>query len=410
MNDIDNYLQRQFLLAKVYENADTYVSSDGKKTMRVRDIDPSNIDLVEVKEIQKRDGTVEKIGKVQILLPNGETQILTVNDKGEDMAVDFIGDDENSQNFMLTPRMKKQVFKYAVEANVSVEEVENALFPDSPEEMEKQIAEDTLIPENEEETIKKIKENNPNLQVKEIDREEEERDKGKEEETKEKDAELSEEEKEEEEVNIPENVKDKVDEIKEREGATLKHVLIARNPSSISDQLIDTAGLQDNGGPVYCLAFSSGDISTGNDRIVFVQGERVIDERRYDEDATKVMDEYKTASVVDNAEDKGTKVYYKDMDGHQIVADLVTEPRDLRREDKELLAQNLEELENKQDSIKNVTNLSKAEKIEKMQEINDDRLKLFDKYGLKLPTIRSEIETDMGKRDEQEKNQKLKKK
>ena len=403
MNNIDKYLQEQLLLAKVYENAETYVSSDGKQTMKISDLNPSNIELLEIKEIPINDGTVETIGKFQIWLPNGEKEILTVNNDGEDMAVDFVDDDEISQKFMLTPRMKKEIFKYEIEANVPTEEVENALFPNSPEELEKQIAEDTLIPKSEEETIKKIKENNPDLQVQEINKEEEENELDKEKETKEISDETpgeEKEEKEEEKVEIPENVRDKVEEIKEREGASLKHVLIAKNPSSISSQLIDTAGLQDNGGPVYCLAFSNGDLSSGNDRVVFVQGERVIDERRYDEDATNMMNDYRQSSVVENATDKDSKVFYTDIDGNTTVADLVARPKDLRRQDKDILAEKLNDLENKQKGILNSTNLTADEKIEKFKEINHERIKLLDEYGLDMPNIRSEISADIEMQEE----------
>lgn len=388
MDNIDEYLEEKYLLAKVYKNAEIYTSSDGKQTMRFDKIDPSNIKLLEVKEIQKKDGTVEKIANIQILLPNGETEILTVNNNGEDMAVNFIGDDGISQKFMLTPRMKKEIFKYEIEANISTEEVEKALFPNSPEELEKQIAEETLIPEN---IIEKIKEMNPEL-VKEIN---EKKQKGKEEEE-----EKEQEENKQEKVNLPGHVADIVEQIKEREQANLKHVLVAKNPSSISSQLVDTAGLQDNGGPVYCLAFSSGDISSANDRVVFVQGENIIDERRYDEDATNMMNDYRQNAVVENVTDKNSKIFYTDIDGHTISADLVARPKDLRRKDKDILVQKLNDLDNKEKDILNSASLSVEEKLQKYKEINQERLKLFNEYGLDIPNIRSEVEADLEKQEE----------
>ncbi len=388
MDSRDRYLEEQYLSSKAYENAEVYTSSEGNETTPLRDLDPSSVQLLDIGEIQKEDGEVFRVGYFEVTLPNGEKAILTVDKDGQDMSLDFVDDEGNSQKFMLTPRMKREIFKFQVEAKMSTEELQDALFPSSQDEMEKEIAQDTLVPKSAEETIKKIKEKNPEADVREVNNEEQQ-------EEAEKQEPDEEEIEEDNEIEIPEKIKDKVEEIRESEGAQLKHVLIARNPSSISDQLIDTAGLQDNGGPVYCLAFANADLSSGSDRIIFVQGERVVDDRRYDEDATNMMNDYRHASVVENVTDKDSKVYYTDIDGHTTVADLVATPKDLRRQDKDILAEKLNELENKQKGILNSTNLTVDEKIEKCQEINQERLQLFDEYGLDIPNIRSEISADI---------------
>lgn len=382
MDKLDSYLEKQYLYSKAYENAELYKSSDGKQTTKLKNIDSRDIKMLETEEILKDNGETFKLGKFEINLPNGEKVILTVDNNGKDMSCDFVDNDGNSQKFLLTPRMKKEIFKYQLETNLSIQELEQSLFPNSQEEMEKEIGKDSLIPKSAEETIKKIKEKNQNADVKEVQNLEKQNDEKKLED-------------ENNEISLPENIKDKVQEVKENEGAALKHVLIAKNPSSVSEQLIDTAGLKDNGAPVYCLAFSNADLSTGNDRVIFVQGEKVVDERRYDKDASDMMNDHRNSSVVYNAEDKSNKIYYTDIDGHTTVADLVAEPKDLRREDKELLAEKLNDLEEKEEGIISSSNLTPSEKIEYSEKINMDRLELFKENGLKMPVIESEIKADL---------------
>ena len=207
----------------------------------------------------------------------------------------------------------------------------------------------------------------------------------------------------EEELELPENVKDVVEEIKETDGSSLKHVLITKNPSSVADQLMDSAGINENGEPVYCLQFKNGDLGASHDRVVIVQGERVIDEPRYYEDASRFMDSYKNSNVVENVEDNETKIYYTDIHGHTIVADMKAEPRDLNSIQKQELAEKLAELSSQEKAIK-AQDKPLTEKLEDLQKINGKRLELFDEYGLDVQEIRDEIQGDYEIREDVQDN------
>ena len=113
----------------------------------------------------------------------------------------------------------------------------------------------------------------------------------------------------------------------------------------------------------------------------------------FDEDATDFMNNYKNSSVVQNVEDLDSKIYYTDLDGHTIVADMVTEPRDLKPNQKEELADLLDELDNEEEAIRS-SNMLLEDKIEASQKVNDKRIRAFDKYGLSVSEIRSEIRAD----------------
>lgn len=383
--EINSYLKNRYAYIKAYENANVYLSSEGKETIPLKNIDPKNVKYMGIEEIKKEDGLIFEKSHFEIKLPNGEFTILTVDKDGKDMSCNFIDENGNSKKFLLTPRMQKEIISKSVngkiQGNIDSKAIKESLFPESQEDMEKEIEKDTLIPKEAEETIKKIKKKNPNSDVKKV--VEKDKDESKENEESEEKG---------EEIDLPESVKDKVQEVKERDGSKLKHVLIAKNPASISDQLTDNVGLKQNGEPVYCLAFRNSAVST-NDRIVFIQGSKVIDERKFDEDATEFMDNYRNTSVVHNVEDLDSKIYYTDLDGHTITADMKAEPRDLKPNQKDELADILDELDNEEEAIRG-SNMTIEDKIEASQRINEKRVKAFDKYGLSVSEIRSEIRAD----------------
>lgn len=380
---INEYLKNRYAYIKAYENANVYLSSEGKETIPLKNINPKNVKYRGIEEIPKEDGLIFEKSHFEIILPNGEKTILTVDKNGNDMSCNFIDENGKSKKFLLTPRMQKEIISKSIngkiQGNIDSSVIKSALFPTTQEDMEKEIEKDTLIPKETEDTIKKIKEKNPNADVKkavENASKEDEKD----------------DEKEKKELEFPEEVKSLVEEIKEKDGSKLKHVLITKNPRSISDQLTDNVGLKENGAPVYCLSFRNAAIST-NDRVVFIQGSKVIDERKFDEDATDFMNNYKNSSVVQNVEDLDSKIYYTDLDGHTIVADMVTEPRDLKPNQKEELADLLDELDNEEEAIRS-SNMLLEDKIEASQKVNDKRIRAFDKYGLSVSEIRSEIRAD----------------
>ena len=393
---LNRYLEEEFVYMKAMEKAKTYKSSDGIDTINLKDIDPEKVDYKGIDYIKKDDGTVFEKADFEITLPNGEKTILTVDKNGNDISCNFIDEDGKSQVFLLTPDMQARIMKQAVDdkiqGNIDTQTLQEALFPNSPEEMEKAIKEDTLIPKSAEETIEKVKAKNPNADIEEVKSEEMEKDAEEQDIEKGEDLEKTDDETEEE-LELPENIKDVVEEIKETDGSSLKHVLITKNPSSVADQLMDSAGINENGEPVYCLQFKNGDLGATHDRVVIVQGEKVIDEPRYYEDASRFMDSYKNSNVVENVEDNETKIYYTDIHGHTIVADMKTEPRDLNSIQKQELAEKLAELSSQEKAIK-AQDKPLTEKLEDLQKINGKRLELFDEYGLDVQEIRNEIQGD----------------
>ena len=379
----EKYINNRLSITKALKNAHTLDSNENGNDIKLSDtqVDINNAETI---FIRSEDGKVIPIILIPSVLKNGEKILTVIDEEGQDMACIFLDHDEE---FKLTPRMEKEILVKAINgkikgSHVNDEIIRKALFPESLEDFEKEIEENNLIPKDVEETIKKIKEVDPNTNIEEAIEKENEL-----EEDKEDKSEL------EEEAILPDEVRDEVARIKNTEGARLKHVLLTKNPSSISDKLVDDAGIRENGEPVYCLSFQKRSLEIDSDRIVFVQGTRVIDDRKYDDDATEVLEQYRNSSVVQNIEDDENKVIYTDLDGHTIVADMETEPRDLSIRQKELLAEELEKLDNEEDAIRS-SDMPLEDKIEANQKINEKRIALFDKYGLKIPEIRSEMRGD----------------
>ena len=361
-------------------------------------IDPENVKFKGIENIEQDNGLIFENSHFEIKLPNGENVILTVDRDGNDMSCNFVDEEGKSQEFLLTPRMQDEIKKNAlngkIAGNIDIIILQEALFPTSQEDMEKEIKKDTLVPNEADETIRKIKEKNPNADVKKV-VEEKEEEKG---ENKNLDKnehaseELDEEEKGDEKIQLPEEVKSVIEQIKESEGEKLKHVLLTKNPASVSEQLIDSASLKENGEPVYCLSFRRGDLSA-NDRVIFVQGDKVIDDNKYYKEGSDFMNRYRNSNVVENVKDMDSKVIYTDLDKHTFVADMVREPRDLRKEQKEDLDRKLNELKDEEEKIKNSDKPLEV-KLKMLKEINDDRIAAFNGYGLDLVEIRKEIQAD----------------
>ena len=398
--ELNNKLANNYAYAKALKNAKIYSSSEGKEEdmIDLKDINPKNVKFKGIENIEQDNGLIFENSHFEILLPNGEHVILTVDREGKDMSCDFVDKDGKSQKFLLTPRMQEEIMMKAVngniKGNVDTQFLQEALFPVSQEEMEKEIEKDTLIPKDAMETVKKLKEKNPNVDVKENIEEE----KSVDEKTNKNSDEIEEEEKGDEEIQLPEDIKDTIEQIKQRDGSKLKHILLTKNPSSVTDQLMDDAGIQENGEPVYCLSFRSGDINS-NDRIVFIQGSKVIDDRRYDEDGSKFMNNYRNSKVVENVKDMESKVLYTDMDGHTFVAEMIKEPRDLKPDQKIELDKKLDELMSKEEAIKK-SDMPLDTKLEMLEKINNERIKEFNEYGIEVPEIRAEIEADIEKANE----------
>lgn len=383
--ELNKYIENRQAYSKAYENAKVYTSSQANEMAYIHDLDPQKVKFKSVRGIRKEDGLEFEISQFEVELPNGEKTIVTVDMDGNSMSCDFVDENGISQKFLLTPDEAQKILQGAMkggmEGKLSTELLKEALFPASQEDMEKEIVKDTLVPENSEEAVKKIKEKDPRADVKAI---VEEKDEEKEEADKNDD----------EEILLPENIRDKVSELREKEGCNLKHVLISKDPQSVADQLTETTGIQRNGEPVYCLSFRTGDVSTNNDRIVLIQGERVIDERKNDEPGSSFMNEYRNSKLVEKVEDNESKIYYTDIDGQTHSAELKSTPHDLNFLEKEQLEKELAEIDSKEEQLKSA-DMPLEDKIELLNKVNDERLDILDEYNIGAENVRGEIEADI---------------
>lgn len=399
--ELNRYLKNRQAYANAYKNAKVYTSSKAENMMNLSEIDPKKVKYKGVRGISQETGLEFEISQFEVELPNGEKTIVTTTIEGNSMSCDFIDENGKSQKFLLTPEEQNKIMKKVVngkiQGNVETELLQEALFPNSQEDMEKEIEKDTLIPNNSEETVKKIKEAKPNADVKSIS--DNEKEKSEIDNNKEKididsqNKELEKDKEDEEKINLPENIKDKISEIKEKEGASLKHLLITKNPKSVSDQLMETTGIEPTGEPVYCLSFKSGEVST-NDRIILVQGEKVIDERKNDEPGTSFMNQYRNSNVIENIEDNESKIYYTDIHGNTHISEMTSSPSDLNFKEKEELEKKLNEIDSKEEGIKS-SDMPLENKIDLLNKVNGERLKTFDEYGINAENIRDEIEADI---------------
>lgn len=376
--ELNRYLKERQAYSNAYKNAKVYTSSEGTEMMNINKLDPDKVKLIGVRGISQENGLEFDISQFEVELPNGEKTVVTVDIDGNSMSCDFLDENGESQKFLLTPNQQEKIMKQAfsgnIQGNISTELIKDALFPSSQEDMEKEIEKDTLVPKDTEETIKKIKSKDPKADVKAVSEEIQENE-------------------QEEKINLPENIRDTVSEIKEKDGASLKHVLVTKNPQSVADQLMETTGIKGNGEPVYCLSFRSADIAS-QDRIVLVQGNRVIDERKNDEPGTAFMSEYRNSSVVENIEDDETKIFYTDIHGNTHVSEMQASPSDLSFLEKEELEKKLVEIDSKEEGIKS-SDMPIDKKIDLLNKINEERLDTFDEYGIDAENIRDEIEADI---------------
>ena len=162
-------------------------------------------------------------------------------------------------------------------------------------------------------------------------------------------------------------------------------------PEIIQDNLENT-GIRENNGRVYCLRFRDGGNIQG--RVVMAQGEKVVDDRRYDDYMNDYMNEHKGQKRIKTIEDEHDKLIYTDLDGNTTICEITKEPRDLNCSDKELLQVEMEKLDNASAYILN-SDMPLQAKTQEFMKINNKRLELFKSYGIEVPTVENEIEADI---------------
>lgn len=356
-----------------------------KKRTEAAEIDNDKIEGL------REDSKLARTFVVPVILPNGQEIEVIVNSKGQDMACMYKDEAGNEKEFKLTPRMKKQIEKgidnvpEGLEAIVGKEfldevkeEIQTEYSPNKEiinvEDFAEKVSKDALVP-GKKQFIDKVNEKN-----------------GVKSEVEENDIENNKE--------IPAEARDIISKIcsetQNCDISDLKQVIEVRDPNSLTDKLENT-GFSPTGGKIYCLRFR-GKETGGQDRIIMVQGTRAVDERRYDEDVTELMND-KYSKVVNELKDRDSKIVYTDMDGNTFVADLEREPRDLKMSEKEDLMKELANL----DALKE-DELASAESEEEIANVfkisNERRKALFEKYGIKVPEIEAEMTADTREAEE----------
>lgn len=259
-------------------------------------------DITKMKNLDPSKQDNEKLMSTYVIpvtLQTGEKIDVIINQKGQDMACVFLDKEGKQNGFAVTPRMQKEILASGmknIEGIINTEIAKEGLIPKTLEEFEEEVSKDTLVPKTSKETVAKIKEKLPDADIKEIED-------GRE------DNEQTLEKSNQEEKELPSDVKDAVAKFREKyKGGKLKQILEVDDPSSINEKLDGNTGIMQNGGKVHCLRFADSGAGMG-DKVIMIQGDRIIENSKYDSDMTELMND-KTAESVRTLEDNDSKLYY----------------------------------------------------------------------------------------------------
>lgn len=95
------------------------------------------------------------------------------------------------------------------------------------------------------------------------------------------------------------------------------------------------------------------------DKVIMIQGEKVVENSRFDSDMTELMND-KTAGNVRTLEDRDSKLYYTDSEGNTVEYDLIASPKDLSMDEKQQVNTQMIEIEQELEA--------KRQEAEKIQE------------------------------------------
>ena len=394
-----SFLDKSWVAAESSMNA-SCIDRDGKShNLMGAAIDTKNITTLDeymryadpklknITEPMKDNEKLMRTYVIPVTLENGQNIDVIVNQKGQDMACVFLDIEGKENQFAVTPRMQKEILSKGlknIEGVISTEIAKEGLIPKTLEEFEEAVEKDTLVPKNAKESVEKIKEKAPSADIKAVEGEEEEKD------TKQN----------EEETEIPEGAKDDVSKFRENyKGGKLKQVLEVDDPESINDKLDGNTGITKEGGKVYCLRFADSGASL-SDKVVMIQGEKVVENSKYDNDMTELMND-KTQNGVKDLEDNDSKIYITDSDGKTTEYDLIAKPKDLSIEEKkdvnidmtkieEELEKEREKAEKIQSEIEQISNT-----LEQYEDNPDPEIieNVIEPAGTKLEEKKGELES-----------------
>ena len=378
------YIEKSWIAAKASLNGSA-LSSEGESvalkdcgidTMKIATLGDYLADrrMKEGKDINFDLRDDEKLSRryvIPVTLPNGQEIEVIVNQEGQDEACMYRDEEGNEKEFQLTPRMKEAIESMMpsnLKEVIGEEAYKQGFIPETLDDYAEKVQQDELVPKNAKHAVQMA-----GITADELEKEK---------------TEIEEAEKE-----IPTEARDKISKICSEQNldiTTLKEVMEVE-PEVISDNLEET-GIRENNGRVYCLRFR--DAANLQGRVVMVQGEKAVDERRYDDYMNDYMNEHKDQKVVEEVECEHDKIAYTDLHGNTVVCEMMKEPRDLGCSEKELIQAEMEKLDKNAEYILN-SDMPLENKTQEMIKINQKRLDIFKSYGITVPTVENEIEADM---------------
>lgn len=322
-------------------------------------------------------------------LDNNEIKLIfqiSFDEKGN-VQIENVGEIQQ-ENLVLSKEYEQQirnkVEQTGVTQNVEPVVIEREFIPKTLEQLNEMNEEGKLDLEDEKEIKKRaIKEQNKENNFEESEKEENSKDEFTEE--------LSEEEK-----SIAEMACEKT----RRDMKKIKRALTIRDPKSATETL-ENDELDDYGQPITVLEFSG---VAGKEEYTLVQGQRILDERYFDEDINKLMMPFtKTEGEIERVSDEETKVAVRTSDGKEEDVKVQSMPSDITQEQKKEM---IFELEKIMDEIKKYEDMDPnefetPEDREKIINGLEEKLNdVFKKYGVIPPeNIREDADDRIRVRD-----------
>lgn len=347
-----------------------------------------NSETVKNKSTKILDKSKDK--NIILLTANNEIKLIfqvSFDEKGK-VEVEYVGAAEQ-ENLILSKEYEQQirnkVEQTGITKNIEPIVIEREFIPKTLEQLN-EMNENGKLDLDDEKEIKKraIKEQNKENNIDESEKEENLKDEVIEE--------LSDEEK-----SIAEMACEKTG----RNMKKIKRALIIIDPKSATETL-DNDELDDYGQPITVLEFSG---VAGKDEYTLIQGQRILDERYYDEDINKLMVPFtKTEGEIERVSDEETKEDVRTSDGKKEKINVQRMPSDMTQEQKKEMIFELEKIMDEIEKYENM-DLNEFETPEDREKIIsglEEKLNdVFKKYGVIPPeNIREDADDRIRVRDD----------
>lgn len=226
---------------------------------------------------------------------------LIIDSKGQDIALITKDKEGKELNFKIDSKLEKNIrlMTQGVEKEMGPEYAKEFL-PRNVEELAKKISKDKLIPKNQEEVDKRKNSALGNFENSEMDGQDKEN-----------------------EEELSEDIKDRISKDTGRDISGIKRVVTVEDATSlnIGNGIDDEINCTESGEKVTIVEFKSG--NSLNSEIVLVQGEKIIDDRRFDTKITDRVSEIDAREVQELEEKETSSITYTGTDGKQRTIELI---------------------------------------------------------------------------------------